>query len=379
MKADLDPAQLTERQAFIALNALPEIGPASLERVLADLGGDPRAVLAATSERLRAVPELPPAAVAALARWREGLDPGEEERKMTALGADFLGRGEGGYPDCLRQLPDPPVGLYRLGPYAFDRPGIAIVGTRRATPYGRGVARQLAADFARAGCCIISGLAQGIDTAAHEGALEASGRTVAVLGTGLDLSYPPENRALQRRIAETGAVLAESPLGRPASRHSFPRRNRIVSGLSDAVIVVESAAAGGAMITARLAGEQGRPLFAVPGRIDQPTSAGCHQLIRDGAALLTSAQDVWDELNYLGGLRPLPIPPKAARPPVARPELSADERRVLGCLDGGEVLTVDGLAALAAWPPARASAALLLLELKGLAAKRLDGAYEASA
>jgi DNA processing protein len=379
VKADLDPSQLTEKQAFIVLNALPEIGPIALHGLLADLGGDPRAVLAASTVRLRQVPEIRPETVAALGRWRQQPDPAAEEKKLAELSGSFIATGEGAYPAMLRQLPDPPIGLYRLGPYAFDRPGIAIVGTRRATPYGRAVARQLAGEFARGGFCIISGLAQGIDTAAHEGALEASGRTVAVLGTGLDLSYPPENRALQGRIAETGAVLSELPLGRSASRQSFPRRNRIVAGLSDAVIVVESAAAGGAMITARLAGEQGRPLFAVPGRIDQPTSAGCHQLIRDGASLLTGAQDVLDELNYLGGLRPLPIPPKAGRAPAAAPNLSEDEARVLGCLDGGEVLTVDGLAALTGWPAGRVAGALMLLELKRLAAKRLDGAYEASA
>jgi DNA processing protein len=379
VKADPDPDPLTEKQAFIVLNALPELGPIAVNRLLAEMGGDPRALLAATSSRLRQVLEVRPGTIAALEHWRQQLDPAAEERKLAELGGDFLAAGEGAYPATLRQLPDPPIGLYRLGPYAFDRPGIAIVGTRRATPYGRAVARQLAGEFARGGFCIVSGLAQGIDTAAHEGALEASGRTVAVLGTGLDLFYPPENRALQRQIAETGAVLSELPLGRPASRQSFPRRNRIVAGLADAVIVVESAAAGGAMITARLAGEQGRPLFAVPGRIDQPTSAGCHQLIRDGASLLTRAQDVMEELNYLGGLRPLPIPPKAGRAPAAPRDLTDDEARVLGCLEGGEVLTVDGLAAVTGWPPARVAGALMLLELKGRAAKRLDGAYEASA
>jgi DNA processing protein len=376
VKADLDPAHLTERQAFIVLNALPEIGPIALNRLLTGLGGDPRDVLGATEEQLRQVPEIRPAAAAALARWRTHVDLAAEEKKRTGLGADFIVAADEAYPKLLRQLPDPPIGLYRLGSYAFDRPGIAIVGTRRATPYGRSVARQLAGQLARGGFCIISGLAQGIDTAAHEGALEASGRTVAVLGTGLDLSYPPENRSLQRRIADTGAVLSELPFGRPASRQTFPMRNRVVSGLSDAVIVVESAAAGGAMITARLAGEQGRPLFAVPGRIDQPTSAGCHQLIRDGAALLTCAQDVMEELNYLGGLRPLPIPRKAPRAKAAPADLGDDEARIIGCLEGGEVLTADALVGQTGWPPARVSAALLLLELKRLAARRLDGAYE---
>jgi DNA processing protein len=378
VKADPDPTPLTARQAFIILNALPDIGPIALNRLLADLGGDPRQVLLAGDLRLRQVPGIRPAAAAAVARWRESFDLAAEEARLTQSGADFIAAGDSAYPAPLRQIPDPPIGIYRLGPYRFDRPGIALVGTRRATPYGLAVARRLAAEFAQGGFCVISGLAQGIDTAAHEGALEASGRTVAVLGTGLDLTYPPGNRDLQRRIAASGAVLSELPFGRPATRQTFPMRNRIVSGLSDAVVVIESDAAGGAMITATLAGEQGKPLFAVPGRIDQPTSAGCHQLIRDGAALLTCAQDVLAELSYLDGLRPQPIPPKRGAAATG-PALGEDEARILACLGGGEALTIDGLAAQTGWTTARVAAALLLLELKRRAARRLDGAYEAGA
>lgn len=361
----------------MVLNALPEIGPIALNRLLADLGGDPREVLGVGEDRLRQVEGIRPEAAAAVFGWRGHFDPVVEEERLRSRGTDFLAAGDPAYPPVLRRIHDPPIGLYRLGSYGWDLPAVAIVGTRRATPYGRMVARQLATEFSQAGFCIVSGLAQGIDTAAHEGALEAGGRTVAVLGTGLDLVYPPENRRLQQRIAETGAVLSELPFGRRASRQSFPMRNRIVSGLSDAVIVVESDAAGGAMITARLAGEQGKPLFAVPGRIDQPTSAGCHQLLRDGASLLTCAQDVLEELNYLGGRRPLPIPPKAARSVGPAAGLHGDEARILAGLAGGEALTVDGLAGQTGWPAARVSAALLLLEIGQRAAKRLDGAYEA--
>jgi DNA processing protein len=373
VKADLDPNPLTERQAFIILNALPDFGPIALNRLLAEFSGDPRRVLEASAVEIQHVPGIRAAAASALAGWRGKFDLEREEEERQGSGAEFIARGDPSYPTVLRQIHDPPIGIYRLGPDRFEQRGVAIVGTRRASPYGRTVARQLAGEFVRAGFCIISGLAQGIDTAAHEGALEAGGRTIAVLGTGIDLTYPPENRELKRRIAESGAVLSEFPFGRPASKQSFPMRNRIVSGLADAVIVVESGAAGGAMITAGLAGEQGKPLFAVPGRIDQPTSAGCHQLIRDGASLLTTAQDVLEELNYLGGLRPLPIPAKAVR---GRVEASGDEASLLTCLAGGEALTADGLGARTGWPAARVAAALLLLELKGLAARRLDGAYE---
>jgi DNA processing protein len=267
--------------------------------------------------------------------------------------------------------------LYRKGAYNLEHQAIAIVGSRRPTFYGLGVAKRLGSELARLGFCVVSGLARGIDTAAHEGALEAGGRTVAVLGTGLDIVYPPENLDLYRRIAESGAVLSEFSFGRRADRNSFPMRNRIVSGMSIAVVVVESAADGGAMITARFAGEHGRLLFAVPGRIDQSTSAGCHQLIRDGATLLTGVDDIVSELSYLGGLRPAPIPEKS-RPAEASVELNEDEQTVFSRFADGAILGADVLARETGLAAAQVSAALMLLELKHLIGKRLDGSYEAT-
>jgi DNA processing protein len=224
---------------------------------------------------------------------------------------------------------------------------------------------------------VVSGLARGIDTAAHEGALEAGGRTVGVLGTGIDIVYPSENLPLFRRIAEGGAVLSEFPLGRAAASYSFAMRNRIVSGLSAAVVVVESDVDGGGMITARFAGEQGRMLLVVPGRIDQPTSAGCHQLIRDGATLLTGVEDILEELNYLEGLHPQAIAAGAKARVDGGAALTEGEAQVWECFRGGEALTPDALAALADLPAAEIAAALMMLELKQRIAKRLDGAYEA--
>ncbi len=294
-----------------------------------------------------------------------------------SAGVDYLALGDEGYPALLREIHDPPAGLYRRGPYGFDRPGVAVVGSRRATHYGLRIARDLGADLARRGLCGISGMARGIDTAAHEGALEAGGPTVAVLGTGLDVVYPPENDGLHRRIGQTGAVLSEFPFGRAPDRRSFPMRNRIVSGLSLAVVVVESAADGGAMITARLAGEQGRSLFAVPGRIDQPSSAGCHQLIRDGATLLTEAGDILEELAYLAGRLP-PAPAAEPRRAAARTAaLAPDEARLWTCFRGGAIIGRDALSEPTGLPAARSAAGLLGLELKGFVARRLDGTYEA--
>lgn len=379
-KADPDPPALTDRQAYLALNAASGVSAIGRNRLLAAFG-HPRAVLGAPPEAIDSVEGIRPGAGRSVAAWRREFDPAEEERKLEATGADFIAIGSAAYPAILREIPDPPIGLYRLGGYRFDRPTVAIVGTRRPTLYGRELARRFARELAEIGFCVVSGLARGIDTAAHEGALEAQGATVAVLGAGVDVTYPPENEGLQRRIAATGAVISEFPLGRRPDPGTFPMRNRIVSGLSRAVVVIESAADGGAMITARLADEQGRLLFAVPGRIDQPASVGCHQLIRDGATLLTCLAELLEGLAPIGGL---PAGLAAAGSTGARPsapageELSDDELTVLGGFSGGEILAPDAVAALTGIPVERVSPALLALELKGRVGRRLDGAYEAA-
>ena len=370
------PAELTEQQAFLVLNALPNIGPITTNRLLEELGGDPRAIFAVSGNRLGAVKGVGPAISRTLAQWGEHFDLAREEKKLADTGATFITTRDDAYPKLLRQIHDPPIGLYRKGAYAFEHPCIAIVGSRRTTLYGQAVARKLGAELAERGFCVVSGLARGIDTAAHEGALSVGGRTAAVLGTGLDLIYPPENLDLYRRIAETGAILSEFPFGRRADRQSFAMRNRIVAGICEAVVVTESDVDGGAMITARFAGEQGRLIFAVPGRIDQPSSHGCHQLIRDGATLLTSVDDILAELNYLDGLRPAPIPAGAADSAMVG-GLSETEQRVFACFRGGSILNIDALAGLTQMPAHELGATLMLLELKRLVVKRVDGAFEA--
>jgi len=371
--------ELSERQAFLILNALPNIGPVTLNRLLAELGGDPARVLAAEPARLRAVKGVGPVMAASVAGWRDHFDLGREEERMARAGVDFIVGPDPVYPRLLREIHDPPIALYRKGVYGLDRPGVAIVGSRRTTLYGQDVARRFAGELARLGFCVVSGLARGIDTAAHEGALDAGGRTAAVLGTGIDLIYPPENLGLYRRIAEEGgAVLSEFPLGRRADRQSFAMRNRIVAGMCEATVVVESDVDGGAMITARFAGEQGRLLFAVPGRIDQKTSAGCHQLIRDGATLMTSVDDLLSELSYLDGLRPGPVAPKPAEVAAGvPPNLTPEEARVHACFAGGGLLGPDTLAGLTGLGAAQLSAILMMLELKRLLVRRVDGTYEA--
>lgn len=372
-------SELTERQAFLVLNALPNIGPITLNRLLEELGDDPRDVLAADQRRLESVRGVGPVISASIGAWREQFDVGREEARMATAATDFITTRDADYPRLLKEINDPPIGLYRKGRYDFAQPNIAIIGSRRTTLYGQAMAKKFGAELARLGFCVASGLARGIDTAAHEGALSVGGKTAAVLGTGIDIIYPPENLDLYRKIeAEGGAILSEFPLGRRADRQSFAMRNRIVAGMSEAVVVIESDVDGGAMITARFAGEQGRLIFAMPGRIDQNTSAGCHQLIRDGATLLTSVDDILNELNYLDGLRPAAIAEKPADVAAGRPaNLTADEAKVFECFRGGAILAPDALAGLTELSAAQLSATLMMLELKRLVAKRADGAFEA--
>lgn len=372
------PDTLTERQAFMVLNDLPNIGPITLNRLLAEFAGDPCAILSSNKRRLESVRGVGPETSAAVLNWRTHFDLPREEERLAQAGAVFITARDEGYPKMLKEIHDPPIGLYRKGGYLLEQPCIAIVGSRRTTLYGQSVAKKLGAELARLGFCVVSGLARGIDTAAHEGALSVGGKTAAVLGTGIDIIYPSENLALYRQITESGAILSEFPFGRKADKQSFAMRNRIVSGICEGVVVVESDVQGGAMITARFAGEQGRLIFAVPGRIDQATSRGCHQLIRDGATLLTGVDDILAELNYLDGLRPQAIPAEGEPSVLERllPQLDERERRVLEALQGGSILGVDALTATTGLAASEVSSVLMMLELKKLVQKRADGSFE---
>jgi DNA processing protein len=233
----------------------------------------------------------------------------EERRRCRELGISLVGRDDADYPRLLREIYDPPPVLYVRGALRADEgpASVAVVGARAATPQGRALARRLARDLAAAGTTVVSGLARGIDAAAHRGALDASGRTVAVLGSGLDRVYPPENEALAAAIAEKGAVVSEFPLETTPYPSNFPKRNRIIAGWSKAVVVVEAAEKSGALVTARVALEEGRDVLAVPGHPSQPASAGCNQLIRDGAPLVRDALDVAREIGL-----PLEVAPESA-------------------------------------------------------------------
>jgi DNA processing protein len=265
------------------------------------------------------------------------------------------------YPPLLREAPGAPSLLYAAGKKLEPAPFLAVVGSRRPTRYGLDVTRRLARELSAAGLVIVSGMARGIDSAAHFGALDEGGTTVAVLGSGLDVCYPLRNRELYSRILEAGTLLSEYERGTRALPHHFPARNRIIAGMSVGVVITEGVVGGGAMITARLAMEAGREVFAVAGPIHSPQSEGPHALVRDGARLVTTADDILEDLGY-------ELAPDHRNSEAAQQALLPDEVVVLKCLDA-EPKVLDAIAAAAGMPPATTASVLSRLELKGVAAR----------
>ena len=282
-------------EVWVALDLVPGIGHSRVVRLLEIFGG-PEALLSAPKEAVRETGVLTSAQVNSLSRGPDPEGVKKAVAAMKATGAHAVGITDPGFPGLLRETGDPPFVLYLRGSLEEIEPAVAIVGTRSPSRYGRETAMSMARSLSAAGITVVSGLARGIDTAAHTGALEGGTNTVAVLGTGIDVAYPPENAALADRISQRGAVVTEYPPGTPPDPGNFPRRNRIISGLSAGVVVVEAAMKSGALITARFAGEQGRTLMAVPGMVTNVRSLGPHHLIRQGAVLVRNADDVVMEI-----------------------------------------------------------------------------------
>ena len=302
---------------------------------------------------------------ASIAQEREGARPGAPGAGGCKGKGVTLDRSDERYPAWLRAIPDPPAVFYCDGlPEPRDRQAVAIVGSRRATPYGLRATETLARELSGAGFTIVSGFARGIDAAAHRAALEAGGRTIAVLGCGLDVAYPPGHARLREEIAKCGAVITEFAPGTPPWASNFPRRNRIISGLSLGVVVVEAAEDSGSLITARLALEQGREVFAVPGPVDAPLSRGPHGLIKQGAKLVETVDDIVEEL--LPQLDSASVPKR--RPVLSKateiPNLSPEERLVWDQMSR-EPLHLDELTEHSGLTPAGVAGILLGLELKG--------------
>ena len=346
-----------ERVYWVLLTMVKQIGPARFNLLLDRFGSAEAAWKAPLLDLAGA--GLERRAIESLGKLRSTVDPEVEWRRIKQQGVSVVILDDPAYPTSLREIADPPPVLYVRGDLSpADDWAIAVVGTRRASTYGRQATERIVSDVARAGVTVVSGLARGIDTYAHRAALAAGGRTIAVLGSGLDRLYPEENRALAAQIELSGAVLSEFPLGTPPDAMNFPRRNRIVSGLARATLVVEADVKSGAMITATQAAEQGRDVFAVPGSIFSPFSSGPHQLIREGAKIVTDATDILEELHLTAV-----VEQRATREALPADPTEAALLRLLS----DEPTHVDDLTRAAEFPSSTVTATLTILELKGLA------------
>jgi DNA processing protein len=360
-----------ERSARILFSLVPDVGPGRFRKIMDRFGSAAEALSAPREEWNRIDGLSPPDA----AKIHKGCQAAAQQltcelERLDRYGARVLIPADPEFPDSLKSLPDPPAVLYVRGHLKpQDLLAVAVVGTRRPSAYGRAAAERLARELAEAGITVVSGLASGIDTAAHVTALKSGGRTVGVLGSGFARFYPAENKPLFEKMGGQGAVISEFCLDSPPERWHFPARNRLIAALSLAVVVVEAGETSGALITARLAAEQGRDVFAVPGPIFSANSRGPNRLLKQGAGLAESAQDVLEAIEALRSLVRKP-----SRKSQAAPDLSEVEERLLACL-GLEPIDTDALSQRSGLPIPALSAALLGLELKGLIRSVPGNAY----
>ena len=364
-----DPASLRCQHHWLALYRAPGLGAASF-RVLRAAFADPAAIATTPARQLETL-GLSGTTIAGL-RQPDWAGAEADLRWLEAGDHHLLALGEPGYPALLAEIPDPPPLLFVHGdPTVLSLPQLALVGSRNPTSTGQRAAHDFAAHLAGAGLAITSGLALGVDGAAHQGALDAGGITLAVMGTGPDRIYPARHRDLAHAIVERGALVTEFPLGTPPLPDHFPRRNRLISGLSLGTLVVEAALRSGSLITARFALEQGREVFAIPGSIHNPLARGCHALIRQGAKLVETAQDIAEELGSLCGACAADPPGEALPEPG---ELSLEYRQLLDSM-GYDPVSVDELVNRSGLTAKALSSMLLLLELQDYVASSAGGRY----
>ncbi|MBO5780931.1 MAG: DNA-processing protein DprA [Opitutales bacterium] len=360
-------------ESYLRLSLIPNVGATTIKKLISKFGS-PIDALKASRADVMSLERVGAKIADAFVEGRDKVDIDLAKRKLKAFNADYICIDDGRYPQLLRTIYDAPVGLYVAGSADLNSPSIAIVGCRNCSIYGSLVARKFGAGLGSLGLTVVSGLARGIDSCAHQGALDVKAKTVAVLGCGIDIVYPPENLDLYRRIIETGAVISEYPFGTRADRQTFPMRNRIIAGMTSATLLVESDIRGGGMITARLACDNGRDVFAVPGRIDSPTSAGCHLMISEGARLATCVEDIASELGYSGqfelGLK------NSENPQKFNFEEGSIEASAYSVLSKGDALAADEISALAKLSMPEVLSAMLSLELSKAVKKRADGRWE---
>jgi DNA processing protein len=351
---------MTETEACVALNLIPNLGPVRVRKLLQAFGS-PQAALQAKRREIERIEGFGLDLSVAVSEWERQVDLPGELAQIQEFGAQVVTQSSTEYPRQLLELHNPPSVLYVWGTLKQqDWQAISVVGSRKTSHYGLECAKKLSYQLAYAGLTVVSGLARGIDTAAHQGALAANGRTIAVIGSGLLQLYPPENAGLAERIAQSGAVISEYPMSFPPSTQTFPYRNRIVAGWGRGLLVVEAGLKSGALITAEQAVEAGRLVYAVPGQIDRPTSFGSNRLIQQGAKLVTSAADILDDLSSLFPERRLPDTSTAPLPAG----ITQEEAAILAVMDGE--MTPETLADKSNLPLPKVSANLLTLEIKRL-------------
>ena len=361
-----DPAH-NDVVLWVSLNFIPGLGNAGICQLLAKFGS-PEAIFSAKSHQLREV-----------------VDESIAQKILSGVNADLIQPtldwlqkdnthivtlADETYPQLLLETSNPPALLYAIGDLRWlNHPSIAIVGSRSSTPQGEKNAEDFAASLCNYGLCVVSGMALGIDAAAHRGAIKANGATIAVVGTGLDIVYPARHRDLAHKIAERGLILSEFPLGTPSKAQNFPRRNRIISGLSLGCLVVEANVESGSLITARMAVEQGREVFAIPGSIHSPVAKGCHQLIKSGAKLVENTEDIVEELkNLLPDVSPLGL--------MSEPSQNGSEpNAVLACM-GFDAVNFETILIASGLTTEALSAMLMVMELEGKVTTLSGGKYQ---
>jgi DNA processing protein len=362
---------MDSREALVALNMIEGIGPVRARSLLEHFGEAPKILTAARGELLR-IHNIGEDTAERIVNWEKSVDLAGELKRIADFGCHVLISPDAHYPPLLREIYDPPLVLYVKGDLtAKDKNAIAMVGSRMTTHYGLETARKLGYQLAYTGVTVVSGGARGIDTAAHQGALSGKGRTIAVLGTGINFCQPPENKALFERILDNGALITQFPFNRPGDKQSFPIRNRIIAGMTLGTVVVEANLTSGSLITANFATEYGRQVFAVPGRIDSPRSKGCHDLIKKGAKLCEGVEDILSEFEYL-------FPASNKSPSVSETgilpaiELNDHEQKVLSVLKTEEEMSIDEIIRASSLPSSAVNVALFSLEMKRLV-KQLPG------
>jgi DNA processing protein len=361
---------MTRTEACLILNMVDHIGPVTVRRLVQHFGS-PEEILQASASDLKAVQGVGAKSAKAISEWKDQVPFEKELADLEKAGIRVIDSEDEQYPIHLKEIHDPPLVLYVRGQLRDgEKNSIAIVGMRHPSHYGQETARKFGYQFGNIGMSVVSGLALGIDTSAHRGCLQAKGHTVAVLGFGFRYLAKAENAKLAQEIVEAGgAVVSEFPLSRPPDRQTFPMRNRIVSGMTMGTLVVEAGVNSGALITSNFAVEQGRQVFATPGRIDSPNSQGCHKLIQNGAKLVQSVEDILEEFEYL-------IPPTKSEDgtepkPTRTIQLTETENVVIGAISQEET-SIDQITASCDLPPSVVSATLMVLEMKR-AVRQLPG------